>query len=296
MGVTLAFVVRGARARLARAAGGRRAVRLGRLARHAEAGRDDRAARGLRRIAWPRAPGGWPSRSIPKARASSTRSSAWSCPPTRRARSRACRSATRRPRAAAATTTRGPTPQYAPTLRPPRHRRTSPPSPRAASTSPRVGDSLVMCRFTSERGFGLFVGEPYAAMVRAVTGWDVTVEELERVGERIINLERLFNVREGVRRAPGRAAVEGDARADPRRARRPGMYCPPDGARRDARRVLRAARLGRRRRAHGRPTRRPRTLIAVSPANCPPWYSERRGLEGNPCLHLCTEPSSPHSC
>ena len=64
-----------------------------------------------------------------------------------------------------------------------------------------LGDSLVMCRFTSERGFGLFVGDPYATMVRAVTGWDVTVEELERVGERIINLERLFNVREGVRRA-----------------------------------------------------------------------------------------------
>jgi aldehyde:ferredoxin oxidoreductase len=34
-----------------------------------------------------------------------------------------------------------------------------------------------------------------------VTGWDVSVDELERVGERIVNLERLFNVREGVRRA-----------------------------------------------------------------------------------------------
>jgi aldehyde:ferredoxin oxidoreductase len=64
-----------------------------------------------------------------------------------------------------------------------------------------IGDSLVLCRFTSERGFGLFVGEPYAQMVRAVTGWDVTPEELERVGERIVNLERLFNVREGVSRA-----------------------------------------------------------------------------------------------
>ncbi len=40
------------------------------------------------------------------------------------------------------------------------------------------------------------VGEPYARMVRAVSGWDMTVEELERV----INLERLFNVREGVSR------------------------------------------------------------------------------------------------
>ena len=63
-----------------------------------------------------------------------------------------------------------------------------------------LGDSLVLCRFTAERGFGLFVEEPYARMVRAVTGWDVSVEELERVGERVINLERLFNVREGVGR------------------------------------------------------------------------------------------------
>jgi aldehyde:ferredoxin oxidoreductase len=63
-----------------------------------------------------------------------------------------------------------------------------------------LDDSLVVCRFTSERGFGLYVEEPYARMVRAVTGWDVTVEELERIGERVINLERLFNVREGVRR------------------------------------------------------------------------------------------------
>jgi aldehyde:ferredoxin oxidoreductase len=63
-----------------------------------------------------------------------------------------------------------------------------------------VDDSLVLCRFTSERGFGLFVEEPYARMVRGVTGWEMSVEELELVGERVINLERLFNVREGTRR------------------------------------------------------------------------------------------------
>jgi aldehyde:ferredoxin oxidoreductase len=90
-----------------------------------------------------------------------------------------------------------------------------------------VGDSLVMCRFTAERGFGLFLGEPYAAMVRAVTGWDVTVAELERVGERIINLERLFNVREGVRRRddvlPWKVMHEPIPEGPSA-----GMYCPPD--------------------------------------------------------------------
>ncbi|HWN91572.1 MAG TPA: aldehyde ferredoxin oxidoreductase C-terminal domain-containing protein, partial [Verrucomicrobiae bacterium] len=90
-----------------------------------------------------------------------------------------------------------------------------------------VDDSLVLCRFTSERGFGLFVDEPYARMVRAVTGWDMTVEELERVGERVINLERLFNVREGVRRKddvlPWRVMHE--PIPDGPSA---GMHCPPE--------------------------------------------------------------------
>ncbi|MGH7278312.1 MAG: aldehyde ferredoxin oxidoreductase family protein, partial [Candidatus Rokuibacteriota bacterium] len=105
-----------------------------------------------------------------------------------------------------ATATRGgshhdtrPTPQYAQGF----DRRDTKDKPDFAVRSQHftaVGDSLVLCRFTSERGFGLFLGEPYAAMMRAITGWDVTVEELERAGERIINLERLFNVREGARR------------------------------------------------------------------------------------------------
>jgi aldehyde:ferredoxin oxidoreductase len=106
-----------------------------------------------------------------------------------------------------ATATRGgshhdtrPTPQYAQGF----DRRSPEGKPELAARSQHftaLGDSLVLCRFTAERGFGLFVEEPYARMVRAITGWDMSVEELERVGERVINLERLFNVREGVRRA-----------------------------------------------------------------------------------------------
>src|SRR2546430_13530332 len=98
-----------------------------------------------------------------------------------------------------ATATRGgshhdtrPTPQYAQGF----DRRSTKDKPAFAMRSQHftaVGDSLVLCRFTSERGFGLFVDEPYAEMVRAVTGFDMTTEELERVGERIVNLERPFN-------------------------------------------------------------------------------------------------------
>jgi aldehyde:ferredoxin oxidoreductase len=132
-----------------------------------------------------------------------------------------------------ATATRGgshhdtrPTPQYAPGF----DRRSTKDKPDFAVRSQHftaVGDSLVLCRFTSERGFGLFVGEPYAAMVRAVTGWDVTAAELERIGERIVNLERLFNVREGVRRRHDTLPwkVMHEPIPDGPSA---GMYCPPD--------------------------------------------------------------------
>jgi aldehyde:ferredoxin oxidoreductase len=132
-----------------------------------------------------------------------------------------------------ATATRGgshhdtrPTPQYAQNF----DRRSPDGKPEFAVRSQHftaVDDSLVLCRFTSERGFGLYVDEPYARMVRAITGWDMTVEELERVGERVINLERLFNVREGVRREddalPWRVMHE--PIPDGPSA---GAYCPPE--------------------------------------------------------------------
>ncbi len=63
-----------------------------------------------------------------------------------------------------------------------------------------VGDSLTQCRFVSERGFGGMLNENYPRMINAVTGWNLSLEDVERIGERIWNLERAFNVREGVRR------------------------------------------------------------------------------------------------
>ena len=119
-----------------------------------------------------------------------------------------------------------PTPQYAQGY----DRRSPDGKPEFAARSQHftaIDDSLVLCRFTSERGFGLYVEEPYARMVRAVTGWDMTVDELEQVGERVINLERLFNVREGVRRRddvlPWRVMHE--PIPDGPSA---GMHCPPE--------------------------------------------------------------------
>jgi aldehyde:ferredoxin oxidoreductase len=42
--------------------------------------------------------------------------------------------------------------------------------------------------------------EGTAELLAAATGWDLTGEEVRRIGERIVNLERLFNAREGITR------------------------------------------------------------------------------------------------
>jgi aldehyde:ferredoxin oxidoreductase len=64
-----------------------------------------------------------------------------------------------------------------------------------------VDDSLVLCRFTSERGgYGMYLNESYVRMINAATGWDLDLPELERIGERICTLERTFNAREGISR------------------------------------------------------------------------------------------------
>jgi len=63
-----------------------------------------------------------------------------------------------------------------------------------------VGDSLVLCRFIAARGIGTPLNEDMVRLVHAVTGWSLSLEELERIGERIYNLERLINVHRGVSR------------------------------------------------------------------------------------------------
>ena len=55
-----------------------------------------------------------------------------------------------------------------------------------------VIDSLVTCLFV---GYG---PEGQAELVKAVTGWDTGVAEMERIGERVLTTMRLFNLREGL--------------------------------------------------------------------------------------------------
>lgn len=58
-----------------------------------------------------------------------------------------------------------------------------------------VADSLIICRFTSEKGLGPLINDQWTTIVNLVTGWNLTVEELEKAGERIYNLERLINIK-----------------------------------------------------------------------------------------------------
>ena len=60
-----------------------------------------------------------------------------------------------------------------------------------------VMDSLILCKFLR----GVF-SEPFgewAALLSAVTGWDVDGEELRRAARRIVMAKRVFNIREGWR-------------------------------------------------------------------------------------------------
>ena len=58
-----------------------------------------------------------------------------------------------------------------------------------------VLDSLIWCKFL-RKAFDDFYAES-AAIYEHVTGWSMTPEELKRAGERINNLKKLFNIREG---------------------------------------------------------------------------------------------------
>jgi aldehyde:ferredoxin oxidoreductase len=61
-------------------------------------------------------------------------------------------------------------------------------------------DSVELCQFVYGPAWTLYGPAETVAMINAVTGWDVTVDELMTVGERRLNLFRIFNAREGLDR------------------------------------------------------------------------------------------------
>jgi aldehyde:ferredoxin oxidoreductase len=58
-----------------------------------------------------------------------------------------------------------------------------------------VLDSMIVCKFL-RKCFTDFYSEG-AELLSKVTGWDCSSDDLKRVGERIHNLKKLFNIREG---------------------------------------------------------------------------------------------------
>jgi aldehyde:ferredoxin oxidoreductase len=61
-------------------------------------------------------------------------------------------------------------------------------------------DSAELCQFVFGPAWTLYGPAETVEMIRAVTGWDITVDELMDVGKRRLNLFRTFNAREGLDR------------------------------------------------------------------------------------------------
>jgi aldehyde:ferredoxin oxidoreductase len=62
-----------------------------------------------------------------------------------------------------------------------------------------VLDSLIWCKFLRKAFHDLYAES--ATIYKHITGWPMTAEDLRQAGERINNLKKLFNIREGWRRA-----------------------------------------------------------------------------------------------
>nr|WP_255455243.1 aldehyde ferredoxin oxidoreductase C-terminal domain-containing protein [Natrialba sp. INN-245] len=91
-----------------------------------------------------------------------------------------------------------------------------------------LGDSLTQCRFVSEGGWGKRIDDRYRDALEAATGWELTTEDVEEIGERIYTLERTINVERGIasretdtlpHRVMHEPIPDGPAA---------GMHCPPE--------------------------------------------------------------------
>ncbi len=65
-------------------------------------------------------------------------------------------------------------------------------------------DALTLCQFVFGPAWTLYGPIETVDLVKAATGWDVTLEELMMLGERRINMMRMFNLREGFSRKDDR--------------------------------------------------------------------------------------------
>jgi aldehyde:ferredoxin oxidoreductase len=62
-------------------------------------------------------------------------------------------------------------------------------------------DSANLCMFVFGPAWQLYGPDQIVEIVRAITGWEATIDELLQIGERRLNLLRSFNAREGIGRS-----------------------------------------------------------------------------------------------
>jgi aldehyde:ferredoxin oxidoreductase len=67
-------------------------------------------------------------------------------------------------------------------------------------------DSVNVCQFVYGPAWQLYGPQDLRDLIEYVTGWDVTIEELQQVGERRLNMLRAFNAREGIDREQDKLA------------------------------------------------------------------------------------------
>ncbi|MFC7173012.1 aldehyde ferredoxin oxidoreductase C-terminal domain-containing protein [Haloplanus litoreus] len=78
------------------------------------------------------------------------------------------------------------------------------------------------------RRLGKRVTDRYRDAINAATGWELSTDEVERIGERIYNLERLINVERGVARRETDTLSHRVMHEPIPEGPSEGMYCPPD--------------------------------------------------------------------
>lgn len=61
-------------------------------------------------------------------------------------------------------------------------------------------DTISVCQFVYGPGWQLYGPQDMAELMSAATGWDVSVDEIQEIGRRRLNLMRAYNAREGLTR------------------------------------------------------------------------------------------------
>ena len=63
-----------------------------------------------------------------------------------------------------------------------------------------AADTVSVCQFVYGPGWQLYGPQDLADLMSAATGWDVSVEEIQEIGRRRLNMMRAYNAREGLTR------------------------------------------------------------------------------------------------